>query len=152
MEFDRMSLFGDKISIRIPHDWEELDSEDDDHYTFHNPVNKLGWYRVSMFSKSSTNQFQESDLEKIVDESHGGDCGLFKVGDKFIAAWQEPANSDPNLTMYFWKIGSIVYSKLIRIVIFSLAVENNRLQENGFDDEIALVQDCIFATDFGKNN
>lgn len=150
MEFDRVSLFGDKISIRIPHEWKEVDSDDNETVTFYDQVDKLGWLRVSLFTKQTEESFQEKDLKNLIDTAHKGDCGFYKIEDIYIAAWEEEAESDNSLMMFYWEAGAIINSKLMRMAIFSLTVEKERMNKDGFDDEIAMIQDCIFATHFAK--
>jgi hypothetical protein len=151
MEFDRVSLFGDKISIRIPHEWEEVDSDDIETVTFYDQVDKLGWLRVSLFTKQTEESFQDVDLKNLIDSAHDGDCGFYKVGDVYVAAWDEETKSDSSIMMFYWEAGAIINSKLMRMAIFSLTVEKERMNKDGFDDEIAMIQDCIFATHFVRS-
>ena len=151
MDFDRVSLFNDKISIRIPHDWVEEEDDDDGMYMFHDPDIEVGWYRVSLIKNETENIFLESDLEDLIASSHKGENELFKAGKMFVAVWHENAKFEDDMRMFYWEAGAIVNPKLIRSVIFSLAVKKNRIQEKGFAETLSMIQECVFATQFERN-
>src|SRR5947208_2822793 len=49
MRLDEVSIFGDKLSFLIPHEWVEGEG-DDDHYLYHEPQADSGWLRVSLIT------------------------------------------------------------------------------------------------------
>jgi len=148
MEFDRVSLFGDKISIRIPHDWIEIDLDDKETYTFSDPNSSLGWLRINLFTKKTKELFCEADLRELISNAHDGECGVYKVGEMYVAAWQEDAKHEDNLRMFYWEAGEIIDPQTMRIAAISFAVEQERFKEEGFNDKFEMIQDCVFATSF----
>ena len=47
-ELDEVSVFGGKLSFLLPHDWEEMETEQDNVYLYSQPKTDSGWFRVSL--------------------------------------------------------------------------------------------------------
>lgn len=67
---DRVSIFGDKLSFLIPHEWVEDTDEAEDVYLYHAPGTDSGWLRLSLITaKNSSAKARDLLAERARQES-----------------------------------------------------------------------------------
>ena len=89
---DRVSIFGDKLSFLIPHEW--VETFDDDYYVYHHPETESGWLRVTLLTVRTGDEAPAGRLKKIF-ESKENVIVEYQTGN-FISISEKDSEEDGN--------------------------------------------------------
>jgi hypothetical protein len=143
---DRVSIFGDKLSFLIPHEWVEDTDEAHDVYLYHPPGADSGWLRVSLITaKNSSAKAQDLLAERARQE--GG--GLYKSERNLIAKWERPSEEDGvPIYQYWWAVLRSLGPELSREALFSYTVLANRQSDAETQDAVSVLSDLLCKAEF----
>jgi hypothetical protein len=144
IRLDEVSIFGDKLTFLIPHEWVQGES-DDDHYLYHSPETDSGWLRVSLITVRTDNPDQK--LRKLF-----ADCVDVVVSPKMhnlVERSEKHSLQDgANIHLYYWKVGNVVPPDLVQEALFSFTILSDRQGDKEVQETVALVgqlvSDAIF--------
>jgi hypothetical protein len=71
---DEVSVFGGKLTFLIPHDWEEMETEQDNVYLYSQPETDSGWFRVSLNTSTAVSVPPAEKLKRIFEKRENVSC------------------------------------------------------------------------------
>jgi hypothetical protein len=142
---DRVSIFDDKLSFLIPHEW--VETFDSDHYLYYHPEIESGWLRVTLLTVGAGDEAPAKLLKKmfdtkenvIVDHQTGN---LVSVSDK------DSEEDGYRIHLYYWMVGNVVPPNLVREAVFSYTVLLDRVDDVGTKEMVRLVGELVSQADF----
>lgn len=142
---DRVSIFGDKLSLLIPHEWIE-EQEDGDHYLYHAPNADSGWLRISLITaKNSPERARELLTERANQE--GG--RLYESAGNIVAAWEKPSEEDGvPIYHYWWTVEHSHGPQLSREALFTYTILRDRREDAETQQTVSLLSDLIANAEF----
>ena len=144
---DAVSIFNDKLSFLVPHEWGESYSEDDGTYLYCTEDATSGWFRVSLLSAHG-----EGDAWKQL-EKQFAEYAEVRINDRtrnLIARWERDSVEDgESIRIYYWKVGGIVELGTIRTAIFSFTARHGLADTPEVQEEIMLLDKLISRAEFG---
>jgi hypothetical protein len=115
---DRVSIFNEKLTFLIPHEWVEVESGEDGTYTYQLPNATSGFFRVSLI----TARGPLAKLRSSFEERHGRVDVNPSTGN-FVAQSEKPTTQDgERIHIYYWYVGGPVAPDLNREAVFSYTV------------------------------
>ena len=128
---DRVAVFGDQLSLLIPHEWVESE-EASDYYLYHAPGADSGWLRVSLISIKGPKCRSEEELRALLAERAQKEQGaLLDVGENILVAWTKDSEEDGvPITNFWWAVGHFHGPALSHEAIFSFTVLRERKNQS----------------------
>ena len=144
---DRVSVFGDKLSFLIPHEWVEDPDEGDD-YLYHAPDTDSGWLRVSLITaKNSSAKARDLLAERARQESGK----LYQLGQNLIATWERSSQEDGvPIYQYWWAVLRSLGPDHSREALFSYTILADRRNHAETRDTVSALSDLICAAEFSN--
>jgi hypothetical protein len=135
MRLDEVSVFGGKLSFLIPHDWEEMEAEQDNVYLYGQPQTDSGWFRVSLNTATAV---AVPPVEKLK--------GIFQKRDNvsrdeqtgnLVHTYERDSEEDGvRIHLYYWIVANVVEPNLVREAVFSYTVLHERIND---EDTVRIV-------------
>ena len=142
---DRVSIFGDKLSFLIPHEWIE-EQEDGENYLYHAPNAESGWFRVSLITAPNSPERLREHLAERAQQEHGR---LYTAGDNIIVTWERPSEEDGVPIYHFWwAVGHSHEPELSREALFTYTVLLDRREDTQTRQTVSLLADLIANAEF----
>jgi hypothetical protein len=146
IQLDRVFLFGDKLSFRIPHEWVESD-EGEDSYLYRAPGTDSGWLRVSLLTLKTVCRDPCKRLKKLflskknvrIEKSTGN---LVSVSEKDSEEGGEPIH------LYYWRVGNVIPPDEICEAIFSYTVLSERVRDLKTIRTVQLIGELVSQAEF----
>ena len=115
---DAVSIFNDKLTFLIPHEWIEVESDENDVYQNQLPDATSGFFRVSLI----TGHGPAEKLQQSFQEEHGN-VEVNPTTGNFIARSEKASTQDgTRIHIYYWFVGGSVAPDVIREAVFSYTV------------------------------
>lgn len=115
---DAVSIFNDKLSFLIPHEWIEVESDENDVYQYQLPDATSGFFRVSLITAHGPAEKLRVNFRK----NHGQVEVNPTTGD-FIARSEKASTQDgTRIHIYYWFVGGSVAPDVICEAVFSYTV------------------------------
>jgi hypothetical protein len=137
---DRVSIFGDKLSFHIPHEW--VETIDDDHYLYHRPETESGWLRVTLLTVRTGDESPAERLktsfgsrENVIVEPETGN--LVSISEK------DSEEDGDRIHLYYWMVANVVPPDLIREAVFSYTVLLDRINDDETQQAVRLVGQLV---------
>jgi hypothetical protein len=142
---DRVSIYDDKLSFLIPHEW--LEAIDDDHYVYHEPETESGWLRVTLLTVKTGDDSPAGRLTRIF-EGKENLVVEHQSGNLVSASEKDSEEDGDRLHHYYWMVANVVPPNLVREALFSYTVLQDRIDEEDTKRMIKLVGQLVSQADF----
>jgi hypothetical protein len=142
---DRVSIFGDKLSFLVPHDW--VEEVDEDHYLYYEPGTDSGWLRVTLLTmgpfddRSPAEHLQQlcgSNEHVVEDSTHNVVC----------ASEKDSEEEGKRIHIYHWKVANVVPPDLVREALFSFTVLQDRRYKEGTSQAVKIIGQLVSQAQF----
>jgi hypothetical protein len=142
---DRVSIYDDKLSFLVPHDW--VEAFDDDHYLYHNPETEYGWLRVTLLTVRTDNESPAERLKKIFDNKENI-IVEHQTGNLVSASEKDSEEHGDRIHQYYWMVANVVPPDLVLEAVFSYTVLLDRINEEDTKQLVKLVGQLVSQADF----
>ena len=142
---DRVSIFNDKLSFLIPHEWIEI--LDDDDYLYQYPEAESGWLRVSLLTVKTGEEAPAPRLRKIFDSKENV-IVEHQTGNLVSTYEKDSENDGVRIHLWYWMVANVVPPNLVREAIFSYTVLIERIIEEDTKRMVKLVGQLVSQADF----
>ena len=127
MRLDEVSVFGGKLSFLIPHDWVEIETEQDNVYLYSQPQTDSGWFRVSL--NTTVVSGRPSEKLKRIFEKRENVSRDEQTGNLVHAYERDSEEEGIKIHLYYWIVANVVEPSLVREAVFSYTVLHERVNE-----------------------
>lgn len=143
---DRVSIFGDKLSFLIPHEWVEDTDEAEDVYLYHAPGTDSGWLRLSLITaKNSSAKARDLLAERARQESGN----LYQSDRNLIANGERPSpEGGVPIYQYWWAVLRSLGPALSREALFSYTILADRQGDAETQDAVSILSDLFCNAEF----
>jgi len=152
IRLDRVFLFQDQISFLIPHEWEEEDIPDTDHYLYCPPGTDSGWLRVSLITQRGIECPTDELLSHQEDWLDDGTVRVFREekSGNLIKKWQKTSieNGEP-IYLYYWSVANAILPDKLLQAVFSYTILADRRATRENTDTVELLDELICGATFG---
>jgi hypothetical protein len=143
---DRVSIFGDKLSFLVPHEWVEDTDEAQDVYLYHAPGADSGWLRVSLITAKDSSMKTRAHLGERAQQENGE---LYQSDRNLIAKWEKPSQEDGvPIYQYWWAVLGSLGPELSREALFSYTILLNRRDNAETQDDVCILSDLFCNAEF----
>ena len=142
---DRVSIFGDKLSFLIPHEW--IETVDGDHYLYHHPETESGWLRVTLLTVRTGDEAPAERLKKIFDSKENVIVD-HQTGNLVSISEKDSEEDGDRIHLYYWMVANVVPPDLVREAIFSYTVLLDAISEEDTKEMVGLVGQLVSRAEF----
>lgn len=143
---DAVSIFNDKLSFLIPHEWIEVESDENDVYEYQLPNATSGFFRVSLITANGPVE----KLRKNFENKHGN-VEVNPVTGNFVARSEKTSTQDgTRIHIYYWFVAGVLTRNLIREAVFSYTVLADLVDESDNQSDIKIIGKLIADARFGS--
>jgi hypothetical protein len=136
---DAVSIFSDKLTFYIPHEWIEIESEENDVYEYQLPNATSGFFRISLITADGPAE----KLRKTLAEEHGK-VEVNPVTGNFVARSAKASTEDGvPIRIYYWFVGGCVAANVIREAVFSYTVLADLADESETQSDIKIIGQLV---------
>ena len=138
---DRVTIFNNKLSFLIPHEWAER-TEDETEYMYSFPGAESGWLRVSLITGKATSEAPSQRLNKLFQ----GEQTRFvepETGNLVCAYEKDSVEAGVPIHLYCWKVANIVQPNLVREAVFSYTVLSERDSDEETKKVVGLLAELV---------
>jgi hypothetical protein len=146
VQLDRVFLFGDKVSFRIPHEWVES-NEKDDHYLYHAPKAESGWLRVSLLTLKTVSGDPRKRLKRVF-SSKKNVYREESTGNLISASEKDSEEAGASIHLYYWRVGNVVPPDQICEAVFSYTVLSKCVRDLKTRRMVELIRDLVSQAEF----
>jgi hypothetical protein len=115
IRLDEVSIFGDKVSFLIPHEWVEGEDEGNA-YLYHAPETDSGWLRVSLITVNTDEPTER--LQQLFADSD--DLTISEKNGNYVDRSEKRSHEDGNdIHIYYWKVANVVLPDCVLEAVFS---------------------------------
>ncbi len=146
---DRVTIFGQKLSFLIPHEWEESDEDGD--YLYHKEGTESGWLRVSLLTVKADSETPGQKLKTFFD----GRPNVVKeqnTGNLICSYEEDSEQNGVPIYLYYWLVANMVPPDLVREAIFSYTVLRSRKDEEDTKETVELLKELLSVAQFCPPN
>lgn len=145
---DRVFLFGDKVSFRIPHEWIES-NDGDDCYLYHAPDTDSGWLRVSLNTIKGVHGNLHERLKKAFASKEN--VRTEKSTGNLISVSEKSSEEDGRaIHLYYWYVGNVIAPDEVCKAIFSYTVLSERVRDLKTMRTVELIGQLVSETRFAS--
>jgi hypothetical protein len=128
MRLDEVSVFGGKLSFLIPHDWEEVETEQDNVYLYNQPGTDSGWFRVSLNTSTVVSAPPADKLKRIFEKREN--VSRDEQTGNLVHAYERDSEEDGmKIHLYYWIVANVVEPNLVREAVFSYTILHERIND-----------------------
>ena len=143
---DAVSIFNDKLTFLIPHEWIEVESDEKDVYQYQLPDAISGFFRVSLV----TGHGPAEKLRKSFQKEHGN-VEVNPATGNFIARSEKASTQDgTQLHIYYWFVGGSVAPEVIREAVFSYTVLADLSDDSETQSDVKIIGQLIADARFDR--
>jgi hypothetical protein len=143
---DEVSIFNDKLTFLIPHEWIEVESGEDGSYLYQVADAQSGWFRVSLVTQNDVvspavrlKDLFSQDPNVAVNKTTGN---LIRRSDK------ETTEDGSRIHIYYWFVGGIVPPKKVCEAVFSYTVLADLTNTDETQSKVALLGQLVSEARF----
>ena len=115
---DAVSIFNHKLTFLIPHEWIEVESDENEVYQYQLPDATFGFFRVSLITGHGPAEKRRKSFQK-----EHGNVEVNPTTGNFIARSEKASTQDgTRIHIYYWFVGGSVAPDVIREAVFSYTV------------------------------
>lgn len=143
---DAVSIFNDKLTFLIPHEWTEVESDEDDTYQYQSLDATSGFFRVSLI----TGHGPAEKLRQNFQKEHGN-VEVNPTTGNFIARSEKATTQDgTRIHIYYWFVGGSVASDVIREAVFSYTVLGDLRDDSETQSDVKILGQLIADARFDR--
>jgi len=149
MSLDEVTVFGGKLSFLIPHNWEEMETEQDNVYLYSQPGTDSGWFRVSLNTSTGTavSDPPAERLKRVFDKREN--VSRDEQTGNLIHGYERDSEEDGvKIRLYYWLVANVVEPNLVREAVFSYTVLHERINDEGTARMVGLLRQVVGRADF----
>ncbi len=138
---DEVSIFNERLTFLIPHEWIEGDSGDDGTYLYQLPDACSGWFRVSLVTTKGI-----SDPAKQLRKLFGDDSNVEQseeMGNLLRRSEKDTVEDGDKLHIYYWFVGGCVLPDMVWEAVFSYTVLKELLHSGETQSEVTLLDELV---------
>src|SRR5205807_8603733 len=143
---DAVSIFNDKLTFLIPHEWIEVESDENDVYQYQLPNARSGFFRVSLI----TGHGPAEKLRKSFQEEHSN-VEVTPTTENFIAGSEKASTQDgTRIHIYYWFVGGSVAPDVIREAVFSYTVLADLVDDSETQSDVKIIGQLVADASFNR--
>ena len=147
---DRVSIFGDKLSFLVPHDW--VEKLDEDHYLYSDPETDSGWLRVTLLTLRTVDDEPPTERLKQLFESKENVTVEGQTKNVVCACEKDTEEGGERIHLYYWKVANVVPPDLIREAVFSYTVLRERTNEEETIQVVKTIGQLVSQAEFLRSS
>jgi len=130
----------------IPHEWIEVESDENDVYQYQLPNARSGFFRVSLI----TGHGPAEKLRKSFQEEHGN-VEVTTTTENFIAGSEKASTQDgTRIHIYYWFVGGSVAPDVIREAVFSYTVLADLVDDSETQSDVKIIGQLVADARFNR--
>jgi len=130
----------------IPHEWIEVESDENDVYQYQLPNARSGFFRVSLI----TGHGPAEKLRKSFQEEHGN-VEVTPTTENFIAGSEKASTQDgTRIHIYYWFVGGSVAPDVIREAVFSYTVLADLVDDSETQSDVKIIGQLVADARFNR--
>jgi len=130
----------------IPHEWIEVESDENDVYQYQLPNARSGFFRVSLI----TGHGPAEKLRKSFQEEHGN-VEVTPTTGNFIAGSEKASTQDgTRIHIYYWFVGGSVAPDVIREAVFSYTVLADLVDDSETQSDVKIIGQLVADARFNR--
>ncbi len=138
---DEVTIFNNKLTFLIPHEWIEAESGEDGTYLYQVAEAQSGWFRVSLITtKGVANPAKR--LRKLFAEYENVNANE-ATGNLIWRSEKDTVEEGDRLHIYYWFVGGCVPPDMVCEAIFSYTVLANFLNSDETQSEVRLLNQLV---------
>jgi hypothetical protein len=142
---DAVSLFNDKLTFLIPHEWIEVES-DENMYQYQLPDARSGFFRVSLI----TGHGPAEKLRKSFQNGHGN-VEVTPTTGNFIAKSEKASTQDgTRIHIYYWFVRGSVTPDVIPEAVFSYTVLADLVHDSETQSDVKIIGQLVADARFNS--
>jgi len=142
---DEVSIFNGKLSFLIPHEWIEVESDDEGTYLYQAPDARSGWFRVSLVTAKAADPSER--LQTLFSESENVTQNE-ATGNLIRRSEKEVVEDGDRLHIYYWFVGGIVPPDIACEAVFSYTVVAEDVSETATQSEVQFLDQVLSKARF----
>jgi len=132
---DRVSIFNDKLTFLIPHEWIEVESDEDGTYQYQLPNAMSGFFRVSLITARGPIEELRNSLEERNDIVE-----LNPATGNFVSRSEEVTTQDgKSIHIYYWFVAGAVATGINREAVFSYTVDDDLTDDTHTHEDLKII-------------
>lgn len=143
---DEVTIFNDKLTFLIPHEWIEAESGEDGTYLYQVPDARSGWFRVSLITIDNIARPAER-LEEIFSD-HKNVSANEATGNLIRRTEKNSAEDGVPLHICYWFVGGCVPPHSVYKAVFSYTVLFDVLNDDDTQEEVRLLEQQVSEARF----
>lgn len=143
---DRVSVFGDKLSFLIPHEWVQDGDQSQGVYLYRAPGTSSGWLRVSLITAKNSFAGARDLLAERTRQRNGK---LRQSGLNLVATWENLSQEDGvPIYHYWWAVLHSLGPEVIREALFSYTVLADHRDDEETQDAVSVLSKLFCNAEF----
>jgi hypothetical protein len=143
---DEVSIFNDKLTFLIPHEWIEVESGEDGTYLYQVPDVRSGWFRVSLVTISNVARPAERLAELF--SNHENVSANETTGNLITRTEKDSEEGGTPLHIFYWFVGGCVPPNSVCEAVFSYTVVSDVLNNDDTQSEVILLGQLVSEARF----
>ncbi len=138
---DEVSIFNDRVTFLIPHEWIEVESGDNGSYQYQVPDTQSGWFRAFLITMKDVAKPAER-LEKLFRE-YDEVVSNEVTGNLIRRSEKDTVQDGEKLHIYYWFVGGCVAPNMVCEAVFSYTVLSDLAGNIDTRSEVKLIDQLV---------
>jgi len=138
---DEVSIFNDRVTFLIPHEWIEVESGDDGTYQYQVPDARSGWFRASLITTKDVGKPAER-LKKLF-RGYNEVVSNETTGNLIRQSEKDTVQDGEKLHIYYWFVGGCVAPNMVCEAVFSYTVLSDLAENSETLSEVNLIDQLV---------
>ncbi len=138
---DEVSIFNNKLTFLIPHEWIEVESGEDGTYLYQMADARSGWFRVSLITQDDVVS-PAARLSELFSE-HASVAVNKTTGNLIRRSEKKTIEDGERLHIYYWFVGGCVPPKKVCEAVFSYTVLADLINNDETQSEVILLGQVV---------
>jgi hypothetical protein len=143
---DAVSIFNDKLTFLIPHEWTEVESDENDVYQYQLPDARSGFFRVSLI----TGQGPAEKLRNSFQKEHGTVEVTPTTGNLLARSEKASIQDGTRIHIYYWFVAGSVAPDAIREAVFSYTVLADLVDDSETQSDVKIIGQLVADARFHR--
>ena len=150
VRLDRVSIFGNKLSFLIPHEW--VERLDDDHYIYQEPETDSGWLRVSLLTVTTVAGEVPAQRLKQLYSGKENVTVEGETGNVVCTCEKDSEESEKHIHLYYWNVANVVPPDLVREAVFSYTILRDRMDDEETKQAVRTIGQLVSQAEFHQSS
>jgi hypothetical protein len=143
---DAVSIFNDKLTFLIPHEWIEVESDENDVYQYQLPDATSGFFRVSLITAHGPVEKLRQSFQK-----EHGNVEVNPTTGNFIARSEKASTQDgTRIHIHYWFVGDSVSPDMSREAVFSYTVLAELVDDSDTQSDVKIIGQLVADARFDR--